>query len=48
VADDDAERLIIDNSDPRPYDDLADEVLRDPIGTALPELLGTLRSSGDA
>src|SRR4051812_47765782 len=32
-------RLIIVNAEPTPYDDLADEVVREPIGTALPQLL---------
>jgi NAD-dependent deacetylase len=32
-------RLVIVNADPTPYDDLADEVVREPIGTALPALL---------
>ncbi|WKX73223.1 Sir2 family NAD-dependent protein deacetylase [Streptomyces sp. XD-27] len=35
-------RLIIVNAEPTPYDALADEVLREPIGTALPELLAGL------
>ncbi|RKN37171.1 SIR2 family NAD-dependent protein deacylase [Streptomyces hoynatensis] len=32
-------RLIIVNAEPTPYDDLADEVIREPIGRALPALL---------
>lgn len=32
-------RLIIVNAEETPYDSLADEVIRDPIGTALPALL---------
>ncbi|MEV5756779.1 SIR2 family NAD-dependent protein deacylase [Streptomyces tendae] len=32
-------RLIVVNAEPTPYDDLADEVVREPIGTALPALL---------
>ncbi|GHC68075.1 SIR2 family NAD-dependent protein deacylase [Streptomyces flavofungini] len=32
-------RLIIVNAEPTPYDDQADEVIREPIGTALPALL---------
>ncbi|MEU7364010.1 SIR2 family NAD-dependent protein deacylase [Streptomyces hygroscopicus] len=32
-------RLIIVNAEPTPYDELADEVVREPIGTALPALL---------
>ncbi|NGO67254.1 SIR2 family NAD-dependent protein deacylase [Streptomyces boncukensis] len=35
-------RLIIVNGEPTPYDALADEVIRDPIGTALPDLLRRL------
>ncbi|MFD8012959.1 NAD-dependent deacetylase [Streptomyces sp. NPDC058955] len=36
-------RLIIVNAEPTPYDPLAAEVLREPIGTALPALLDRLR-----
>ncbi|MEU6451221.1 Sir2 family NAD-dependent protein deacetylase [Streptomyces sp. NPDC046979] len=39
VAADHGARLIIVNAEPTPYDDMADEVVREPIGTALPELL---------
>ncbi|MEV0062291.1 Sir2 family NAD-dependent protein deacetylase [Nocardia sp. NPDC050718] len=35
-------RLVIVNAEPTPYDALADEVIREPIGTALPALLATL------
>ncbi|MGW4441160.1 NAD-dependent deacetylase, partial [Streptomyces sp. NPDC004596] len=42
VAADHEARLIIVNAEPTPYDDLADEVIRDPIGTALPQLLHRL------
>ncbi|MBD0841674.1 MULTISPECIES: SIR2 family NAD-dependent protein deacylase [unclassified Streptomyces] len=42
VAADHGARLIIVNAEPTPYDELADEVIREPIGTALPELLGSL------
>ncbi|MFV0126980.1 SIR2 family NAD-dependent protein deacylase [Streptomyces sp. HMX112] len=35
-------RLIIVNAEPTPYDELADEVVREPIGTALPALLRRL------
>ncbi|MEU8897767.1 Sir2 family NAD-dependent protein deacetylase [Nocardia sp. NPDC048505] len=35
-------RLIIVNAEPTPYDDLADEVIREPIGTALPALLARI------
>ncbi|WP_329332937.1 NAD-dependent deacetylase [Streptomyces sp. NBC_00663] len=43
VAADHGARLIIVNAEPTPYDDRADEVIREPIGTALPELLRRLR-----
>ena len=39
VAVDNGARLIIVNAQPTPYDDRADEVIRQPIGTALLELL---------
>ncbi|KAF2776368.1 Sir2 family NAD-dependent protein deacetylase [Streptomyces sp. OM5714] len=39
VAVDHGARLVVVNAEPTPYDDLADEVVREPIGTALPELL---------
>jgi len=42
VAADHGARLIIVNAEPTPYDDLAAEVVREPIGTALPELLRRL------
>lgn len=42
IAADHGARLIIVNAEPTPYDDRADEVVREPIGTALPALLGTL------
>ncbi|MEF9907062.1 SIR2 family NAD-dependent protein deacylase [Streptomyces sp. P9-A2] len=45
VATDHGARLIIMNAEPTPYDDRADEVIREPIGTALPELLRTLSDS---
>ena len=35
-------RLIIVNAEPTPYDNLADEVIRTPIGQSLPALLDTL------
>lgn len=35
-------RLVIVNADPTPYDPLADQVVREPIGTALPRLLREL------
>ncbi|MGW3145082.1 MULTISPECIES: SIR2 family NAD-dependent protein deacylase [Streptomyces] len=43
VAADNGARLVIVNAEPTPYDDRADEVIREPIGTALPELLRRLR-----
>ncbi|MCZ9345367.1 NAD-dependent deacetylase, partial [Streptomyces sp. TRM76130] len=39
VAADHGARLVVVNAEPTPYDDRADEVIREPIGTALPELL---------
>jgi NAD-dependent deacetylase len=39
VAADHGARLVIVNAEPTPYDDLADEVIREPIGSALPALL---------
>jgi NAD-dependent deacetylase len=36
-------RLVVVNAEPTPYDGLADEVVREPIGTALPALLARLR-----
>ncbi|MET9391033.1 Sir2 family NAD-dependent protein deacetylase [Streptomyces sp. NPDC006624] len=39
VAADHGARLIIVNAEPTPYDDRADEIVREPIGRALPELL---------
>jgi NAD-dependent deacetylase len=44
VAADSGARLIIVNAEPTPYDALADEVVREPIGTALPELLRGLQN----
>ncbi|WP_256106939.1 Sir2 family NAD-dependent protein deacetylase [Streptomyces sp. ODS05-4] len=35
-------RLVVVNAEPTPYDELADEVVREPIGTALPALLERL------
>ncbi|MES5818891.1 Sir2 family NAD-dependent protein deacetylase [Streptomyces sp. RG80] len=46
VAADHGARLIIVNAEPTPYDERADEVLREPIGTALPELLRRVREEG--
>ncbi|MBB1245049.1 NAD-dependent deacetylase [Streptomyces durbertensis] len=36
-------RLVIVNAEPTPYDSLADDVVREPIGRALPALLADLR-----
>ncbi|QNS03302.1 SIR2 family NAD-dependent protein deacylase [Streptomyces xanthii] len=35
-------RLVVVNAEPTPYDDVADTVVREPIGTALPRLLREL------
>ncbi|GGY38230.1 SIR2 family NAD-dependent protein deacylase [Streptomyces xanthochromogenes] len=43
IASDSGARLIVVNADPTPYDPLADEIVREPIGTALPQLLSTIR-----
>ncbi|MEV0478332.1 SIR2 family NAD-dependent protein deacylase, partial [Streptomyces prunicolor] len=42
VAADHGARLVIVNAEATPYDDRADEVVREPIGTALPRLLHEL------
>ncbi|MGW7254343.1 SIR2 family NAD-dependent protein deacylase [Streptomyces sp. NPDC054834] len=42
VAADHGARLIIVNAEPTPYDELAEEVVREPIGTALPRLLSAM------
>ncbi|MCX4458086.1 NAD-dependent deacetylase [Streptomyces sp. NBC_01340] len=42
LAADHGAQLIIVNAEPTPYDERADEVVREPIGTALPKLLRTL------
>ncbi|MES4889523.1 Sir2 family NAD-dependent protein deacetylase [Streptomyces sp. NPDC096012] len=39
VAADNGARLVIVNAEPTPYDERADEVVREPIGTALPRIL---------
>ncbi|MFD8509503.1 NAD-dependent deacetylase, partial [Streptomyces sp. NPDC059687] len=39
--------LVIVNAEPTPYDDRADDVVREPIGTALPTLLHTLSAEND-
>ncbi|SCL55259.1 NAD-dependent deacetylase [Micromonospora eburnea] len=38
-------RLVIVNRDETPYDDLADEVVREPIGEALPRIVAALRAN---
>lgn len=38
IAADHGARLIVVNAEPTPYDDRADEIVREPIGTALPAL----------
>ncbi|WP_086793200.1 SIR2 family NAD-dependent protein deacylase [Streptomyces thermovulgaris] len=48
IAADHGARLIIVNAEPTPYDDLADEVIREPIGTALPALLRRISTGSDA
>ncbi|MEU0055622.1 Sir2 family NAD-dependent protein deacetylase [Streptomyces sp. NPDC006334] len=45
VAADHGARLVIVNAEPTPYDELADEVVREPIGTALPRLLRELAAA---
>jgi len=47
VAADHGARLVVVNAEPTPYDELADEVVREPIGTALPELLRGLGAGRD-
>lgn len=37
-------RLVIVNAEPTPYDELAAEIVREPIGTALPELLERIKT----
>lgn len=37
-------RLLVVNAEPTPYDELAEEIVREPIGTALPALLERLAS----
>ncbi|MEU0603242.1 Sir2 family NAD-dependent protein deacetylase [Streptomyces sp. NPDC006393] len=46
LAADHGARLIIVNAEPTPYDEIADEVVREPIGTALPGLLRALSEEG--
>lgn len=48
LAADHGARLIIVNAEPTPYDGLADEVVREPIGAALPALLAGFASAAPA
>lgn len=41
-------RVVIVNRDPTPYDDLAVEVIRDPIGTVLPQICAAISETGRA
>jgi NAD-dependent deacetylase len=41
VAKEHRARLVIVNAQPTPYDDVADDVIRDPIGRALPRLVSS-------
>ncbi|MEV6840645.1 Sir2 family NAD-dependent protein deacetylase [Streptomyces sp. NPDC051133] len=47
VAAEHGARLIVVNAEPTPYDELADEVIREPIGTALPARLRRLGEEND-
>ncbi|KUM85570.1 MULTISPECIES: SIR2 family NAD-dependent protein deacylase [Streptomyces] len=47
IAADHGARLVIVNAEPTPYDDRADEVIREPIGTALPRVLRRLASDDE-
>lgn len=38
-------RLVVVNAEPTPYDELADEIVREPIGVSLPKLLAGLSGS---
>lgn len=40
-------RLVVVNADPTPYDHMADRVVREPISTALPELIDELLGPSD-
>ncbi|WP_327112755.1 NAD-dependent deacetylase [Streptomyces sp. NBC_01341] len=41
-------RLVVVNAEPTPYDELAEEIVREPIGTALPALLERLSAQHGA
>jgi NAD-dependent deacetylase len=43
IAADGGARLVIVNAEPTPYDVIADQVVREPIGTALPRLLAAVQ-----
>ncbi len=45
VAADAGATLVIVNRDPTPYDDLATEVIREPIGTAVPRIAGQITAA---
>jgi len=45
VAAEHGAKIVIVNAEPTPYDETADEVVREPIGTALPRLLSQLSDS---
>ncbi len=45
LAADGGARLVIVNAEPTPYDPVADEVVREPIGDALPRLLRALTAA---
>jgi NAD-dependent SIR2 family protein deacetylase len=45
LAADAGARLVIVNATPTPYDDIADQVVREPIGEAVPKLLRDLPSA---
>ncbi|MFD4762590.1 NAD-dependent deacetylase [Streptomyces sp. NPDC058439] len=47
IAVDNGARLIVVNAQPTPYDELAEEIIREPIGTALPALLERLGAAPD-
>ncbi|MFF4406065.1 NAD-dependent deacetylase [Streptomyces sp. NPDC001404] len=46
LAADHGARLVIVNAEPTPYDDRADELVREPIGNALPEVLERYTAQG--
>jgi NAD-dependent deacetylase len=48
VAGEAGARLVIVNRDPTPYDEVATEVIREPIGTAVPRLVSALRATFSA